>query len=156
MGALVKQRTRWNQGFLQVLKKGVWRELPTRRQRFLARFTLAQPFLQAFAGICVPASIAFALFAKVSLVVALTTFIPAIPTIAMICFEIAGLREFCRVYYVRARASDYLTLIIGTPVYMLLLGLAAIRAVAREMAGDNSWEKTAHSGAHLSNQAVQV
>ena len=154
MSALVKQRTRWNQGFLQVLRKGVWRELPTRRQRILARFTLAQPFLQAFAGLCVPASIAFALFAKVPLVVALITFIPAIPTITMVCFEIVGLREFCRVYYVRARASDYLTLILGTPVYMLLLGLAAIRAVGREMAGDTSWEKTAHSGAHLGSQAV--
>ena len=75
MTALVKQRTRWNQGFLQVLRKGAWRELPTRRQRVLARFTLAQPFLQAFAGLCVPASIAFALFVKVPLVVALTTFI---------------------------------------------------------------------------------
>jgi cellulose synthase/poly-beta-1,6-N-acetylglucosamine synthase-like glycosyltransferase len=156
MSALVKQRTRWNQGFLQVLRKGAWRNLPTRRQRVLARFTLAQPFLQAFAGICVPASIAFALFVRVPLVVALTTFIPAIPTIAMICFEIAGLREFCRVYYVRARATDYLTLIVGTPVYMLLLGLAALRAVVREMAGNNSWEKTAHSGAHLGTAAVGV
>ncbi|HEX3707727.1 MAG TPA: glycosyltransferase [Mycobacteriales bacterium] len=156
MKELVKQRTRWNQGFLQVLRKGVWRELPTRRQRVLARFTLAQPFLQAFAGLCVPASIAFALFVKVPLVVALTTFVPAIPTIAMICFEIAALREFCRVYYVRARARDYLTLIVGTPVYMLLLGLAALRAVAREVMGNNSWEKTAHSGAHLGQPAVEV
>jgi cellulose synthase/poly-beta-1,6-N-acetylglucosamine synthase-like glycosyltransferase len=156
MRALVKQRTRWNQGFLQVLRKGVWRELPTRRQRVLARFTLAQPFLQAFAGVCVPASIAFALFAKVPLAVALLTFVPAIPTIAMICFEFVGLREFCRVYYVRARARDYITLIVGTPVYMLLLGLAALRAVAREMRGDNSWEKTAHSGAHLASQPVAV
>jgi cellulose synthase/poly-beta-1,6-N-acetylglucosamine synthase-like glycosyltransferase len=156
MGALIKQRTRWNQGFLQVLRKGVWRELPTRRQRILARFTLAQPFLQAFAGLCVPASVAFALFAKVPLPVALATFIPAIPTIAMICFEIAGLREFCRVYYVRARLSDYLTLILGTPVYMLILGLAAARAVGREISGNSSWEKTAHSGAHLGKTAVPV
>ena len=44
---LVKQRTRWNQGFLQVLRKGDWRRLPTRRQRVLALFTLAFPFLQA-------------------------------------------------------------------------------------------------------------
>ncbi|HMC67816.1 MAG TPA: glycosyltransferase, partial [Mycobacteriales bacterium] len=45
MRALIKQRTRWNQGFLQVYRKGLWRGLP-RRQRALARFTLAQPFLQ--------------------------------------------------------------------------------------------------------------
>jgi cellulose synthase/poly-beta-1,6-N-acetylglucosamine synthase-like glycosyltransferase len=156
MTALVKQRTRWNQGFLQVLRKGVWRDLPTRRQRMLARFTLAQPFLQAFAGLCIPASIAFALFVKAPLAIALVTFVPAIPTIAMICFEIVGLREFCRVYYVRARARDYATLIIGTPVYMMLLGFAAMRAVAREMSGNTSWEKTAHSGAHLTGAANQA
>ncbi|HEX3899610.1 MAG TPA: glycosyltransferase [Mycobacteriales bacterium] len=156
MTALVKQRTRWNQGFLQVLRKGVWRELPTRRQRLLARFTLAQPFLQAFSGICVPASIAFALFAKVPLVVALSTFVPAIPTIAMICFEIVGLREFCRAYYVRARFRDYLTLVIGTPVYQLLLGFAALRAVLRESTGNRGWEKTTHSGAHLAGPVVHA
>ena len=31
--SFVKQRTRWNQGFLQVYRKGDWRQLPTRRQR---------------------------------------------------------------------------------------------------------------------------
>ena len=35
--ALLKQRTRWNQGFLQVLRKGEWRRLPTRGERLLAR-----------------------------------------------------------------------------------------------------------------------
>jgi cellulose synthase/poly-beta-1,6-N-acetylglucosamine synthase-like glycosyltransferase len=154
MTALVKQRTRWNQGFLQVLRKGLWRNLPTRRQRMLARFTLAQPFLQAFAGICIPVSIGFAIWAKVPLVVALISFVPAIPTVAMICFEIVGLREFCRVYYVRARLLDYLTLIVGTPIYQILLGLSAIRAVVREAAGQRGWEKTAHSGAHLPNASV--
>jgi cellulose synthase/poly-beta-1,6-N-acetylglucosamine synthase-like glycosyltransferase len=149
MGALVRQRTRWNQGFLQVLRKGLWRDLPTRRQRMLARFTLAQPFLQAFAGVCIPTSIGFAIWAHVPLIVAILSFIPAIPTAAMVCFELVGLREFCRVYYVRARFLDYVTLIIGTPIYQILLGLAALRAVFREAVGDHTWEKTMHSGAHL-------
>ena len=52
---LVKQRTRWNQGFLQVLRKGDWRRLPTRRQRLLAQFTLAFPFLQAAMFVADPA-----------------------------------------------------------------------------------------------------
>jgi cellulose synthase/poly-beta-1,6-N-acetylglucosamine synthase-like glycosyltransferase len=156
MAALVKQRTRWNQGFLQVLHKGLWRNLPTRRQRVLARFTLAQPFLQAFAGICIPLSICFAIWAHVPLLIAMISFLPAIPTIAMVCFEIVGLREFCRVYYVRARALDYITLILGTPIYQLLLGLSALRAVLREATGQRGWEKTAHSGAHLGAAAAPM
>lgn len=154
MTALVKQRTRWNQGFLQVLKKGLWRQLPTRRQRMLARFTLAQPFLQAFAGVCIPLAILTGVLVRVPLVVALVTFLPALPTLAMAAFEVVGLREFCRVYYVRARPRDYLTLILGTPIYQLLLGFAAVRAVGREALGQRGWEKTEHVGAHLPTAAA--
>jgi cellulose synthase/poly-beta-1,6-N-acetylglucosamine synthase-like glycosyltransferase len=150
MAALVKQRTRWNQGFLQVLRKGQWRALPTRRQRLLARFTLAQPMLQAFAGACIPLSIATALLLRLPVAIALLTFLPAIPTIAMAVFEVIGLRDFGRVYYVRVRVIDYVLLVVATPLYQLLLGIAAVRAVIREGRGQRGWEKTAHSGAHLS------
>jgi cellulose synthase/poly-beta-1,6-N-acetylglucosamine synthase-like glycosyltransferase len=146
---LVKQRTRWNQGFLQVLHKGLWRELPTRRQRMLARFTLSQPFLQAFAGVAIPVSIGLALFVRVPVALALFTFLPALPTVAMAAFEAVGLREFCRAYYIRSRWTDYVILIVGAPFYQVLLGIAAVRAVLREARGQRGWEKTSHSGAHL-------
>jgi cellulose synthase/poly-beta-1,6-N-acetylglucosamine synthase-like glycosyltransferase len=146
--SLLKQRTRWNQGFLQVLRKGEWRRLPTRSERLLARYTLAQPFLQAFAGIGIPFAIATAVIARVPVGVALITFLPAVPTVAMVVFEAVGLREFCRVYYMRPRAVDYLRLLLGAPFYQVVLALAACRAVVRELRGDRGWEKTAHSGAH--------
>lgn len=146
--SLLKQRTRWNQGFLQVLRKREWRSLPLLRQRMLARFTLAQPFLQAFSGIAIPFAVICALVLKVPVGVALLTFLPAVPTIAMVVFEVVGLREFCRVYYIRPRLTDYLRLVIGAPFYQVLLAVAALRAVAREARGERGWEKTAHHGAH--------
>jgi cellulose synthase/poly-beta-1,6-N-acetylglucosamine synthase-like glycosyltransferase len=146
--SLLKQRTRWNQGFLQVLRKDEWRRLPTRRQRLLARYTLAQPFMQAFAGIGVPLAIVCALAVKVPVSIALVTFLPALPTIAMVVFELVGVREFCRVYLVKPRLLDYVRLAIGTPFYQLMLAAAACRAVVREARGQRGWEKTAHSGAH--------
>jgi cellulose synthase/poly-beta-1,6-N-acetylglucosamine synthase-like glycosyltransferase len=152
--ALVRQRTRWNQGFLQVLRKGIWRELPTRRQRLLARYTLAQPFLQAIAGVAVPLSIATALFLKVPVGVALIAFLPALPTIAMVVFELVGLRDFCRLYYVRPELRDYARLAIGTPAYQMLLAFAACRAVVREQRGERGWEKTSHSNLHRSPNAL--
>jgi cellulose synthase/poly-beta-1,6-N-acetylglucosamine synthase-like glycosyltransferase len=145
---LLKQRTRWNQGFLQVLRKGEWRRLPTRRQRLLARYTLAQPFLQAFAGIMIPLAIATAVTVKVPVGIALLSFLPALPTITMVVFELVGVREFCRVYYVRPRVTDYLRLLVGTPLYQSVLAVAACRAVVRELMGQRGWEKTSHSGAH--------
>lgn len=151
---LVKQRTRWNQGFLQVLRKGIWKSLPMRRQRMLARYTLAQPFLQGVAGVAIPVSIVAAIAFNAPVGVALITFLPAIPTIAMVAFEVVGLREFCRLYYVRPTKTDYVRVLLSTPVYHLLLAFSACRALVREMRGIRGWEKTAHSGAHRAPTAL--
>jgi cellulose synthase/poly-beta-1,6-N-acetylglucosamine synthase-like glycosyltransferase/putative flippase GtrA len=150
LGAFLKQRTRWNQGFLQVLRKGEWRRLPTVRQRLLARYTLAMPFLQAFIGPLVPLSVAAVLMLKVPVLAALISFLPLTPTLMVVVVEVAGLGEFCRSYGFKPRPRDYLRLVLGTAVYHLLLAAAAFRAVARELRGHRGWEKTAHVGAHRS------
>ncbi|MCU4186285.1 glycosyltransferase [Acidiferrimicrobium sp. IK] len=154
--SLFKQRTRWNQGFLQVLRKGEWRHLPSRRQRLLARYTLSMPFLQAFAGLGLLVSLATALWMKAPVVLALLSFLPAVPTLVSLAFEMAGLREFCRLYYVRPRAWDYARLLAGMFPYQLVLAAAAVRAVVREALGQRGWEKTAHVGAHRAGDTAAV
>lgn len=146
--ALVKQRTRWNQGFLQVLRKRVWRDLPTARQRMLARYTLMQPFLQALVGLGVPVSLAAMLWLRVPVGVALVTFLPLVPTLATVAFELVALREFRRLYFVRPRLRDAFVLVLSTFPYSTLLAYAAVRAVVRELRGQRGWEKTEHIGAH--------
>lgn len=152
--SLIKQRTRWNQGFLQVLRKGIWRELPTRRQRLLARYTLSMSFLQAFTGLMIPVSLALVLFAKVPVWVSLVTFLPLVPTFVTIAVEAAGLHEFGRAYDVRIRLRDYVILTLGTFPYQILLAGAAVRAVIREGRGERGWEKTEHSGIHRTPSSV--
>ncbi len=153
--SLYKQRTRWSQGFLQVLKKGEWRKLPSRRQRLLARYTLAMPFLQASTGLMIPISIALMLTAKVPPLVAMITFLPVVPTLVTLAVEAAGVGDFARSYGVKLRVRDYVRLVLGTFPYQVLLAAAAVRAVVREARGDGSWEKTAHTGAHRSPAAAQ-
>lgn len=148
LSSLYKQRTRWNQGFLQVLRKGEWRKLPTFRERAYARYLLSMPFLQALTGLLIPLAVVLVVFAKVPTVVALITFIPLAPTIATVAVEIAGLNEFGRVYGERVRARDYARLVLGTLPFQLFLAGAAMRSVYREWRGENGWEKTEHSGAH--------
>jgi glycosyltransferase XagB len=148
LGALLKQRTRWNQGFLQVLRKGEWRRLPTWRQRLLARYTLAMPFLQAFTGVLVPLSLAAMILLRVPVLIALITFVPLVPTLMSLVVEMVGLSEFCRTYGTKARLRDYLRLVAGAFPYHLLLSIAALRAVTRELRGERGWEKTAHAGLH--------
>ncbi len=152
--SLFKQRTRWSQGFLQVYRKGYWRELPTRRQRALARYTLAMPFLQAFTGLMIPVSIGLVLFAQVPVLVAMATFLPVVPTLVTLVVEAAGLGEFGRSYGVKVRLRDYVKLVLGTFPYQVFLAAAAIRAAVREARGDSSWEKTEHTGAHVTGPHV--
>lgn len=146
--SLYKQRTRWNQGFLQVLGKGEWRKLPHLRQRMFARYLLSMPFLQAATGLLIPISLVLIFTVKVPTPIALITFIPVAPTLITLAVEMTGLAEFGRLYAQKVRVRDYIRLILGTFPYQVFLAAAAVRAVARNLKGDHSWEKTEHTGAH--------
>ncbi|MEV6350314.1 glycosyltransferase [Actinoplanes sp. NPDC051851] len=148
--ALLKQRTRWNQGFLQVLRKGEWRRLPGLRQRMLARYTLTGPFLQAFAGLAIPLGVVVALAADLPVGVALITFLPVLPMAASLVFQTIGLYDFGQQYGLRIGAQDYARLVLGLFPYAVLLAVAALRAIWREYTGRRDWELTAHLGTHLS------
>ena len=57
-------------------------------------------------------------------------------------------------YYLRPRVRDYLLLVLGTPPYQVVLAVASLRAVWRELRGERGWEKTAHAGLHRTPEAV--
>lgn len=152
--SLFKQRTRWNQGFIQVYRKGDWRGLPDFRQRLLARYTLATPFVQTFTGLAIPVGIAIGLFTATPIVVALLSFFPLLPTLAILSFEVAGLHDFGKQYRLRVGFLHYVKLIVGSPFYQVVLAAAAIRAVWREQRGQNEWELTSHVGAHIAPERV--
>lgn len=153
---LLKQRTRWNQGYLQVLQKGEWRKLPSRSRRMMARYLLAMPFMQAFAGALVPLSLVTMVLVKAPVMFVLFSFLPMIPTLATLVVEIVGLAEFNRMFGLKVRLRDYLKLVVGSVPYQLLLAYAAIRASARELRGQRNWEKTEHIGAHRTDAGVSI
>ena len=146
--SLLKQRTRWNQGFMQVLAKGEWKKLPTIRQRLMARYLLTMPFIQAATGLMIPISIVLILTTKVPTAVALISFVPLAPTLVLLAVEMTGLAEFGRTYGEKVRVRDYARLVWGLLPYQVFLALAAVRAVFRHVRGMNAWEKTEHTGAH--------
>jgi cellulose synthase/poly-beta-1,6-N-acetylglucosamine synthase-like glycosyltransferase len=145
---LLKQRTRWNQGYLQVLRKGEWRKLPSLGKRMTARYLLAMPFAQAFAGLLIPISFLTMIGLKAPAPFVMFTLLPLAPTLATLVIEVIGLAEFDRMFDLRARWRDYVKLVVGSFAYQLVLAAAAIRATAREIRGERGWEKTQHVGAH--------
>jgi glycosyltransferase XagB len=148
LGDLVRQRTRWSQGFLQVLRKGDWRTLPW-RARALAVYTLSFPFLQAATVLLVPATILATITLNLPIELALFSFVPLVPLIAIVAVELVGLEPLRSEFGLHVRARDYVVLVLSAIPYQLVLGTAAARAAWRECRGARNWEKTAHIGAHL-------
>jgi cellulose synthase/poly-beta-1,6-N-acetylglucosamine synthase-like glycosyltransferase len=155
LAGLLRQRTRWNQGYLQVLKRGEWRRLPTRSKRLMARYLLAMPFMQAFSGVMVPISLLTILLFRAPMLFVLLTYVPLAATLATLAVEVIGLSEFNRMFGLRVRARDYLKLVAGAIPYQLLLATAALRASLRELRGERGWEKTEHVGAHRDEPALE-
>lgn len=144
----IKQRTRWNQGFLQVLKQGDYWSLPYLGQRLLAVYTLATPVIQAITALYLPISIYTMLFVKMHPVLAIIMWLPAYMLVAQYVLNLIGLYEFAAAHNIRLSRWMWLKLLASFYPFQVLLGISALRGVSRELKGINNWEKTRHVNAH--------
>ncbi|GIJ45045.1 hypothetical protein Val02_19310 [Virgisporangium aliadipatigenens] len=147
-GSLFWQRVRWNQGFLSILLQGHWLGLPTARQRFLAGYILATPFLQAFSALLLPLAVATIFSLKVPVGVAMLMFTPFLPILVTLATQVIGLHEFARAYRQKALLRHYVFLLAGAAVYQWVLMAAAFWAVWQHIDGNTHWYKTTHGGFH--------
>ena len=149
----IKQRTRWNQGFIQILFNGIWRKLEKPSQRMLALYVLILPELQALFALMVPISVVMFFVVKLPLWLAMITFLPLYCFVLAIFIDLAGLHEFLKAHHRPWRWREAATLLLAFFPYQMLLGLGAMRAVWRYIKGTSNWEKTAHIGQHRGNNA---
>ena len=152
VGEFVKQRTRWNQGFLQILGKGDWLRLPTWSQRLLALYTLGFPLIQASTVIYLPISLWLMFFGKLPILLALISSLPVYVLFIQVIISLVGLAEFTALHRARPALLALTWMLVTYMPYQWLLGFAALRAVWRQMRGVNNWEKTRHIGAHRVGQ----
>jgi cellulose synthase/poly-beta-1,6-N-acetylglucosamine synthase-like glycosyltransferase len=148
LGHFIRQRTRWSQGFLQTMRKGDWRRLPTFQQRMLALYTLAFPNVQAALGVYLLASLGMMFTVKTPVVVALILDVPVYLLAIYFLTSVIGLYEFARAHGLKPRWRTPLVMALTYLPYQWVLSYAALRALRRQMKGINNWEKTAHVGAH--------
>jgi cellulose synthase/poly-beta-1,6-N-acetylglucosamine synthase-like glycosyltransferase len=146
--AFFRQRVRWMQGFMQVLAKGDWRHLPTRRQRVQAAIVLSTPLSQSFAALAAPVCALTALLLEAPVLIVLFTFLPLVPTVIGLAFDLVGLGDFGKTFARRIRWRHYLAVIVSLPAYQVLLSSAALWAAVRQLVGKNDWSKTEHVNAH--------
>ena len=144
----IKQRTRWNQGFIQILFKGEWRKLPEFSQRILACYILILPEVQAFFALMIPISLLMFFLVKLPLWLAMLTFLPLYCFVLTIFIDIAALYEFVKVHQRAWRWHEALLLLLAFFPYQVILSIGALRAVLRYLNGKSNWEKTAHIGQH--------
>ncbi len=144
----IKQRTRWNQGFIQILFARRWMKLEKLSQRLLAFYVLILAEVQAFFALMVPISIIAFFVIKLPVWMAILTFMPAYCLVMAMCIDLAGLHEFVKVHHRKWKWSEACILLVAFIPYQTLLGIGALRAVWRQIRGSSNWEKTAHTGQH--------
>ncbi len=148
LGQFIKQRTRWNQGFIQVLKLGYWKEYDSLLKKLFCIYTLSFPIIQAILIISMPVVFYYGLTQKLPIELSLLSFIPLFLIGIQYVIGVIALREFILEQKLKHKKMIYLSMLLTLIPYQLLLGLGALRAVYREIFGLNNWEKTVHEGVH--------
>ncbi len=151
----IRQRARWSQGFLQTLKKGAWRKLPTLEQQIMACYTLGFPIAQAVLALYVPVSLWMMFTTKVPVPVAIVLLAPAYLAVTHYAVSVVGLYEFADAHGLAPSFKTPFVMLLSYFPYQWVLAYAAFRASLREIRGINNWEKTAHIGAHRSGAKGQ-
>ena len=146
--SFVKQRTRWNQGFIQILHKGDWIRFPKLSQKLLAGYILLLPELQSLLFLFVPISIFMAFTVKLPVIVTLLSNIPFFILLLQLIIQTVGLYEFTKDYNLKFSWWMPLKVFLTFFPYQIILSLSAFRAIFRTLLGNIAWEKTLHINAH--------
>jgi len=156
VGSWIRQRTRWNQGFVYLLRKGTWLHLPRWRHRFLALYTLSYPLLQSLLFLLWPTVVIGIVLVKAPLPVALASFLPLYALVFQFVVQMVGAVMFTAEYGQRLPLTTAVGMAFTFLPYQWMLGISALRAVYRELEIKLGWEKTHHRGAHRQADAWAV
>ena len=156
LGSFIKQRTRWNQGFLQILLKRDWLKISQVSQLLLGLYILVSPVLQGCLFLFIPLAIYIIFFLDAPVLVAMLANIPLFILFLQVIVYNIGLYEFTNEYKLKyAWWLPFAALLYYIP-FNLVLSLSAFRGVWRILRSQNSWEKTQHVNAHRAHQSAHL
>ncbi len=146
--SFIKQRTRWNQGFLQILQKRDWLQLPSFKQRLIAAYILLSPEISAFLFFYIPFAIGIALTQKLPIFVSLLSYIPFYLFLFQLIVCAIGIYEFTKAYKLESSSWMPFKVMLSFYPYQLLLMVSSFRAGYRMVINQIGWEKTSHANVH--------
>ncbi len=152
LSAFIKQRTRWNQGFLQIFLKRDWTKLPHIRQKVVLLYILLSPVIHAALLIYTPFAVFIAITQKMPVVISLFSFLPLFLFGLQLLISIYALYEFTKHYKLSFSWWMPIHTVLTFYPYQFLLGYASFRALYRIISGRANWEKTFHHNAHRSSR----
>lgn len=144
----IKQRTRWAQGFLQILYRKEYLHFPTFRQKILALYVLAWPIILPFLFSIFPLGMILMFAVKLPPSIALVANVSLLIFLVFVAVLIVGFYEFTKDYKKPFPWLRLPILIFLFYPYTLLLVLASFRAMYRSASHVTSWEKTEHLNKH--------
>lgn len=146
LSTFICQRTRWIQGFLQVVVDGGWQKFSFSSQvYFLSLFTF--PLMQIAFHLWFVFSIL--MVKKLPINLAMLSFFPAILFLFHNIIQISGLIEMLNNRKQTHLIPTALFLYIFSYIpYQLLINISAVRAIIRHLSGNFIWEKTTHFNSH--------
>jgi len=146
--SFVRQRTRWNQGFLQILRKRDWWRLPTFRQKLMAIYVLLSPEISAFLFFYIPLALLIAFTQKLPIFVSFLSYIPFYLFIFQLIVFGIGIYEFSKTYQLKSPPWMPFKVMLSFYPYQLLLMFSSFRAGYRMLVNQIGWEKTSHTNIH--------
>ena len=148
LDGFIKQRTRWHQGFIQVLLKGSWKKLPKKRQKAIILYQMVYPFIQIFNSIWFLLTPIFSFTLKIPLGIAIFSYFPGYFLLMQWGISLIAIYELNKNYHLKLSPLVYLKFPFFFFPYQFVISWATVRAVKRHLAGLGFWEKTEHINAH--------
>jgi cellulose synthase/poly-beta-1,6-N-acetylglucosamine synthase-like glycosyltransferase len=144
----VCQRSRWDQGYLQIALKGDLFRFSEFKQQLLMLYLFLQPMIHLLALVSLILLPYSAIRLKVPTGLAMFSFVPGYVLLLQLGIFVVGLFEMGEKYDLKISPRHLGNVIFGFFSYQLVLGYSFLRAMGRLILGFSGWEKTVHVNAH--------
>lgn len=154
--SFIKQRTRWNQGFMQILMKGEYFKLKSFKKIALILYVLIWPQVQTLFFLYLLLAITVFPFLKLNVMTSMVTIFPVYLLILQWVLLAVGLYEFSKSYKKHYPWYMPVKIVVTFFPYQLVMGICSVRALWRNLMKNNTWEKTKHINAHRQEEEETI